>query len=270
MHRATFRRQLSSLAYFLLARLSKNRRPIARLPNNFSLGALVPSECATCREHLQYPNHCLCNGCIQTLPRLDTHCSQCAIPLASNSLCANCQKQPPAFRRCRAAFEYQQPISTMIKRIKTDPHAPELKQLSDLLADTILANYGPDGLPDIIIPVPLHWIKQLRRGFNQSQGISQLLSSKLPGSNIQGHYLTRTARGPAQHLQGRKQRLKGMTGAFKMRENQNITGRSVALVDDVVTTGATANAAAKTLLAAGANSVDIWCIARTGWLINPA
>lgn len=47
----------------------------------------------------------------------------------------------------------------MIKRIKTDPHAPELKQLFDLLADTILANYDPDGLPDIIIPVPLHWIK---------------------------------------------------------------------------------------------------------------
>lgn len=270
MYLATIRRQLISLSSRLSAIGPKARLLIDRLPNNLTLGALVPSECATCREHLQYPNHCLCNGCIKTLPRLDTSCSQCAIPLASNTLCGDCLKRPPAFRRCIAGFEYQQPVNTMIKRIKTDPHAPELKQLSDLLAETILASYGPNELPDIMIPVPLHWTKQLRRGFNQSEGISHLLGNKLPGSKIHGHYLTRTTLGPAQHLQGRKQRLEGMVGAFKMRGNQNIKGRSVALVDDVVTTGATANGAAKILLAAGATSVDIWCIARTGWLINPA
>ncbi|MDB2479744.1 hypothetical protein N9X17_00440 [Porticoccaceae bacterium] len=77
----------------------------------------------------------------------------------------------------------------MIRRIKVDAYAPQLRQLSELLAETIRAAYGPDQRPDIMIPVPLHWSRQLRRGFNQSQGIAQILSSKLGGSSIHNHCL---------------------------------------------------------------------------------
>jgi predicted amidophosphoribosyltransferase len=71
-------------------------------------------------------------------------------------------------------------------------------------------------------------------------------------------------------LQGKQQRLRSMQGAFRVWDANNLGGRTVALVDDVVTTGASANSAAKSLLAAGVCAVDIWCIARTGWYIDAA
>lgn len=158
----------------------------------------------------------------------------------------------------------------MIGRIKVDAYAPQLRQLSELLAETIKAAYSPDQRPDIMIPVPLHWSRQLRRGFNQSQGIAQILSSKLGGSSIHNHCLRRTGYRRPQHLQGKRQRLRSMNNAFEVRTPKPLEGRTVALVDDVVTTGATASSAAKSLLAAGVCAVDIWCIARTGWHISAA
>jgi ComF family protein len=158
----------------------------------------------------------------------------------------------------------------MIKRIKVDAYAPQLRQLGELLAITIRAAYGPGQRPDIIIPLPLHWSRQLRRGFNQSQGIAQILVTGLHGSKINNHSLRRRGYRRPQHLLGQRQRLQSMQGAFEVGTVKPLEGRTVALVDDVITTGATASAAAKALLAAGVSAVDIWCIARTGWHIDAA
>lgn len=240
--------------------------------------ALMPGECICCREvlnpaELDLPNHCLCAPCIADLPWLGSHCQQCAIPLPDtqkNAVCADCQQAPPAFRRCIASFEYQQPIKQMIKRIKVDAYAPQLRQLGELLGITIRAAYGPGQRPDIIIPLPLHWSRQLRRGFNQSQGIAQILATELHGSKIDNHSLRRRGYRRPQHLLGQRQRQQSMQGAFEVGTVKPLEGRTVALVDDVITTGATASAAAKALLAAGVSAVDIWCIARTGWHIDAA
>ncbi|MDA9826015.1 ComF family protein [Porticoccaceae bacterium] len=188
----------------------------------------------------------------------------------SDAVCADCQQSPPLFRRCIAAFEYQQPISNMISRIKVDAYAPQLRQLTELLAQTIDAAYGSDRRPDLIIPMLLHWSRQLRRGFNQSQGIAQILAGKLGSGTVDSHCLRRRGYRRPQHLQGKQQRLRSMQGAFRVWDANNLGGRTVALVDDVVTTGASANSAAKSLLAAGVCAVDIWCIARTGWYIDAA
>lgn len=158
----------------------------------------------------------------------------------------------------------------MIKRIKADAYAPQLRQLSDLLTERITAAYGDQQRPDILIPVPLHWSRQLRRGFNQSQGIAQILALGMGNSKIYSHCLRRRAYSRPQHLQGKHQRLHSMHNAFEVRAAKTIQGATVALIDDVVTTGATASSAAKALLAAGVYAVDIWCIARTGWHIDSA
>lgn len=158
----------------------------------------------------------------------------------------------------------------MISRIKVDAYAPQLRQLTELLAQTIDAAYGSDRRPDLIIPMPLHWSRQLRRGFNQSQGIAQILAGKLGSGTVNSHCLRRRGYRRPQHLQGKQQRLRSMQGAFRVSDANNLGGRTVALVDDVVTTGASANSAAKSLLAAGVCAVDIWCIARTGWYIDAA
>jgi ComF family protein len=227
--------------------------------------------CITCKSHLGLKNHCLCDDCISALPWLTAQCPRCALPLTSHSknlrtICPECQQKAPPFRRCVAAFQYQEPINKLVTAIKTNHHAPELVQLSRLLATTIMDYYEDNQLPQIMIPVPLHWRKLTRRGFNQSYGIALMLSQHLPDIQLRNDICYRQSHSAPQHLHGKRQRLNFMRNAFTT--NNRIDGQSVAIVDDVVTTKATAIAAASSLIMAGAKHVDIWCIARTGWHID--
>jgi ComF family protein len=117
----------------------------------------------------------------------------------------------------------------------------------------------------MLIPMPLHWLKLLRRGFNQSQLIAATVQSKLPNTSVRTDLCSRLHYGRAQHLQSKLQRQRSMSNTFVCRPSVDLVGARVALVDDVVTTGATATAATRSLLEAGVKSVDLWCIARTGW-----
>jgi ComF family protein len=139
-----------------------------------------------------------------------------------------------------------------------------------LLGAFINNSYKSLKRPKILIPVPLHWISLVRRGFNQSHTIAQRLSLLLDNSLVRTDVLYRSRYSKPQHLQGKKDRLRSMADAFEVKNSSPVAGMRLALIDDVVTTGATARAAASCLLKAGAQSVDIWCIARTGWHIEAA
>ena len=156
------------------------------------------------------------------------------------------------------------PVDRLVTRIKSDPHAPELQELSSLLVAGIRARYDASSMQTTIIPVPLHWRKLPYRGFIQSYNISKFLNQQLPNTQLCSN-VCHLIRHSAQHLVRKQQRLRSMIGAFDVR--RNIQGQAVALVDAVMTTGATAKAATLSLLEAGAKSVDIWCIARTSWHI---
>lgn len=237
-----------------------------------------------CRSKLETAHQCICNACISELPWLDNHCQQCAEPLALNMLCPDCQQHPPSFNRCITAFTYQAPIDRIILRLKKDPFAAEIKQLTALLAEKILSSYRRDKtfaekatdtehlLPDLIIPMPLHWKKMLHRGFNQSQIISNHLASYLLAQHkislrVCSDICQRVSNTQAQQTLDKKQRAKSVNNAFSADSSSRIhlRGKTVAIIDDVVTTGATANALAREILNGGANRVDIWCLARTGW-----
>jgi predicted amidophosphoribosyltransferase len=101
------------------------------------------------------------------------------VPLASDALCATCQQKPPIYRRCISAFHYQAPVDNIILRLKGDPYTTEIKQLSAVLAERIATTYQQAQLPcpQTIIPLPLHWLKMTKRGFNQSQIISNIYSA---------------------------------------------------------------------------------------------
>lgn len=227
--------------------------------------SLFPNFCSLCQEPLQNEQSSFCNLCIHQLPYLESQCVRCAEPLIADGICPKCQKKPPNFRRCIALFNYRKPISLSIGKIKRDLHTPEFNQLSSLLADLLLISYQDMAMPTILIPMPLHHLKLVRRGFNQSYTIASLIQPKLAGTDLCHHICVRNHYGKPQHLQTKKQRWKSISGAFSVRQSQRIQGRRLALIDDVVTTGATATAATASLLDAGAKSVDIWCIARTGW-----
>lgn len=205
------------------------------------------------------------------------------MPLSSNSLCANCQIKPPAYNRCIAAFSYQPPIDKIIVRLKSDPYAAEIKQLCALLAQRIFLSYPHTAPPQLVIPLPLHWRKMTQRGFNQSQIISSLLANYFsqqktstttlidPEIKIRNDLCYRISNSQPQHTLDKKQRAKTVRKGFATTPQAAsiLRGLSVAVVDDVVTTGATANAIAAALRNAGANTVDIWCLARTSWNNSP-
>ena len=185
----------------------------------------------------------------------------------SPGTCGNCQRKPPPFRQCISAFHYQPPIDRLVKRLKRDINSPELIQLSGFLADSISATCGAN-IPRLVIPLPLHWTRLVQRGFNQSHSIATQLQQRLSPLEIRDDICQRTQRASPQQQHNKQQRLHNMLDAFEVTNPNAIAGRALALVDDVMTTGATARAAAKSLMKAGAKSVDIWCIARTGWYIN--
>jgi ComF family protein len=232
---------------------------------------LLPSSCSFCLAPLQPPAGTLCYHCVAELPRLTTQCQWCAVALPKNALCGNCQQNPPSYRRCISAFHYQAPVDNIILRLKGNPYTTEIKQLCAILAQHIAATYQQAQLPcpQTIIPLPLHWLKMTKRGFNQSHIISNLLAADLRREHkvtleIRSDICRRILKGQDQHLLSAKKRRTSIKNAF-IAEAKDLTGLSVAIVDDVVTTGATANSAAKALLRAGAAQVDIWSIARTSW-----
>ncbi len=168
-------------------------------------------------------------------------------------------------------------------RLKSDPYAAEIKQLSALLAQRILLSYRQTTLPQLVIPLPLHWRKMTQRGFNQSQIISKLLADYFsqqdtsattlinPELRIRNDLCYRISNSQPQHTLDKKQRAKTVKKAFATTPQaaSSLQGLSVAVVDDVMTTGATGNAIASALRNAGAKQVDIWCLARTGWNNSP-
>ncbi|MGB2172382.1 MAG: ComF family protein [Porticoccaceae bacterium] len=226
---------------------------------------LFPGSCSLCREGLSATQQILCSNCIDNLPYVVNFCVKCAEPLLSMGICPTCQKRPPNFRLCLTLCDYSYPIPEAINHIKTNPFALETKQLSVLFANQLPAAYANLEMPDIIIPMPSHPIRILSRGFNQSNLIAQFLSNKLKGTIVLNNICLRKHLGKPQRSHTRRQRMKILNSTFESKKHPDIKGKSLALVDDVVTTGSTAKAATASLLKAGAKSVDLWCIAKTSW-----
>ena len=239
------------------------------------ISTVLPGSCVLCKGSVSHHNNCLCNLCIANLPWLLNKCPRCSIPFAPNKLCPDCQKTPPVFRRCISAVEYKiGAVDKLIMNIKRNPFCPEIEELSRLLAHTIEQAYQGTCIPSIIIPVPLHWRKLMSRGFNQSSSIARIVASHFSHTKVHENLFIRPKHSSPQHLKTKKQKMLDMRNVFTMHIGHNkvqgdaqltFSGKSVAIVDDVVTTGATVNALARTLLNSGAKYVDIWSIARTGW-----
>ena len=232
---------------------------------------LLPGRCSLCSGDLESVQHCICDSCVKELPWLEAGCQQCAAPLPTDALCPSCQSDPPTYRRCISAFTYQPPVDQVILRLKNDPYATEIKQLSALLAERIFHSYPRGSLPRLLVPMPLHWQKMARRGFNQSLVIGKLLSRYMlhqhsTALKLSSDICDRVTNNQAQQTLDKKQRARSVKNAFAVSAEaaREVKGLSVAVIDDVVTTGATANAIATALRNAGAEQVDIWCLARTG------
>jgi ComF family protein len=228
---------------------------------------IIPQSCLLCGDT---SNQSLCSPCYRDLPWLRETCDICALPLESGGTCAECLDKGPSFDCCYGVFQFTNPVGPLLNQFKHRRNFRNGKVLSAALANKIHAHYRQQDLPECIVPVPLHWRRLVWRGFNQATFIGQEIGRKLDLSVKS--ILKRSLATTKQQGLDRKQRLKNLTDAFVVNGTATVTRQTiskqtipkhVALVDDVMTTGATAEAASIALKRAGVARVDVWVIART-------
>jgi ComF family protein len=199
----------------------------------------------------------ICGGCREDLPYLaGAACPLCARPTPSGEVCGACLKRPPAFDLARAVFAYAHPVNVLVQQLK---YGRELA-LSGYFAACLAARLGPGELPDLIVPMPLHPARLRHRGYNQAAEIGRALASRLDIPMV-ASACRRVRDTPPQTGLDLAQRRRNLRRAFAC--GPDVSGRRVALVDDVMTSGASLNELAKTVRAAGAAEVRCWVLART-------
>jgi ComF family protein len=193
----------------------------------------------------------LCESCDADLPRLlEPLCPRCALGSPSSALCGRCLAQPPHYDATVAAFAYAFPADALVHALKFRGELALAPFLSSLLRARITQTV------DCIIPVPLSAQRLRERGYNQAVEIARHL-----GGRLELAACVRERDAPPQAGLDREARRRNVRGAFACR--RSFTGERVAVVDDVMTTGATLDALAAALKAGGAVSVVNWVVCRT-------
>ncbi|MFJ3487070.1 ComF family protein [Pseudomonas sp. NPDC090202] len=219
--------------------------------------------CLLCDEQTDSPTP-ICTPCESELPWLMDCCEHCALPLPMSGLtCAHCTRQPPAFNEVVVPWLYDFPIDALVTRFKHQGKWPLGRLLGELLGQHLQDRFE-QGLPrpDILIPVPLARQRMRQRGYNQAAMLAHWLGEQLQ-LPVQERAVQRLKNTPAQQGLNAKARKRNLRDAFAVVQPEAIEGRHIALIDDVLTTGATADALARLLINAGARKVDVYCLART-------
>ena len=188
------------------------------------------------------------------MPRPSQPCPVCAAP-GSGEICGTCLKQPPAFARTYAALDYTFPVDKLIQAYKYHQQLALARLFGGLLSQAVRDQPRPDAL----LPLPLHPLRLRERGFNQAHEIAKFIAKDLQ-LPLKPRLARRTVNTAAQATLDWEARKKNMQGAFVCEEP--LAGQHIALIDDVMTSGATLQAAAQTLKRAGAAEVSLWVVAR--------
>lgn len=198
-----------------------------------------------------------CAACDAGLPFLsDEHCRICALPTPGGSICGQCLQHPPAFDHTVAAYRYAFPVDKLIQALKFRDHLMLVNYLGDALVKCVHTE------PDCLVALPLHPKRLRERGFNQSLLLASHISCRLD-IPLLTDACERIRDTTPQSLLPWKERDKNMRQAFTCKPDADIRGKHVAIVDDVLTTGASIGELARALKRAGASEVSAWIIART-------
>lgn len=233
---------------------SRPRRWLARLD-----ALLIPPRCLVCDEP-GWADHDLCQACAAALPWNRHACCRCALPLAAddNAPCGRCLRRAPPFERTRAPFTYGFPLDRLLPRLKFHGDLASARLLAELFVAALPPDWREHG-PQALLPVPLHRARLRQRGYDQALELARLIAART-GLPLLASALQRTRATVAQTELGAGARRRNVRGAFVLRA-MALPPR-VALLDDVMTTGATLGECARVLRAAGCTQVEAWCIAR--------
>jgi ComF family protein len=196
-----------------------------------------------------------CAACDDALPHMNVpHCPVCALPTPNGDTCGRCLKRAPHFDRTIAAYAYAFPLDKLVQALKFGEQLALANGLADRLAQRI------ESRPDCIVAMPLHPARLRERGFNQSLELARRLAARLD-IPLLSHACQRVRNTPPQSELAWKARGRNMRRAFTC--TANLSGKHVAVVDDVMTSGASLNELALALRGAGAREVSAWVVART-------
>jgi ComF family protein len=205
----------------------------------------------------------LCVPCLADLPRVLNGCRGCAasLQLGSDRLCGVCSRRGPAWHQAVAALRYEFPARELVCRFKFRRDLASGAVLADLLTEAVRA-MGQE-LPDAIVPVPLHRLRLYVRTFNQSDFLARRVGRSL-GIPVYGGMLRRVRHTAAQSGLDAKQRRRNTRGAFAGNRGRlrRAGAKHIALIDDVMTTGATLAACSAALRSLGVRRVSAWVVAR--------
>ena len=230
------------------------------------MDTLFPARCAACRE-LVGRHGALCSACWQNIHFIaDPICFKCGLPfeytIGESALCGRCMEQKPVFTQARAVFKYDATSKGQLLAFKYHDKTQLAPVFGEWLAHAIAADYATK--TQAIIPVPLHYSRLLGRRYNQAALLAHALGKRI-NLPVLPDTLQRTRKTPPQSGMSRRQRIDNMRAAFRVAPQKcpQIKGKSVILVDDVMTTGATLDACARALHDAGVPDVYVLTIART-------
>lgn len=223
------------------------------------------SQCLICRE---WQGRALCDSCMAAFAPAVLRCRYCAIglPADADPICPDCLRAPPPCSRAIAALDYRHPWDQLVLGLKFGERPELARWLAALLAAEVERAMRCDALPrpDWLLPVPLADARLRERGYNQAWEIGRRVARRLD-LPARPDLLWRVRATPHQLALPRADRQTNVHGAFAcdLQARRRLAGTTVALVDDVMTTGATLGEVARTLLRAGAAEVQVWVVART-------
>lgn len=231
---------------------------------------LFPTPCAICQGSLEVGSRSVvCGACWGRVRLLaPPFCPRCGRPFVAAAMayspahrCQACRVRKPHFLLARSAALYarDESLREILLLFKHGRRIAVGRHLGRLMAEQAPVRFDLSGI-DVVIPVPLHPSRERERGFNQAEVLAKVLSRRHGIPLLKG-LLVRIRPTPPQ-TGGRQERMRNVRGAFQVRGPERLRGRSILLIDDVYTTGATVNECAKVLMKAGARAVSVYTLAR--------
>ncbi|HXT08148.1 MAG TPA: ComF family protein [Roseiarcus sp.] len=228
-----------------------------------ALDIVFPPSCLSCRAAVAETN-ALCGRCWGAMRFIERpFCDRLGLPfeheMGEGVLSAQAVDNPPVFQRARAVVLFAEgPARRLVHRLKYSDRMELARPLG-----AWMARAGADVLADAdaLAPVPLHYTRLWRRQFNQSAALARVIGG-LAGKPVELGLVERVRSTRSQVGLSRAERAQNLQGAFRCPETAPLRGRRIVLVDDVLTSGATANATARALLRGGAKAVDVLVFAR--------
>jgi len=218
---------------------------------------LLPASCFLCEDTIP-AGEILCRPCRVDLPALGPACPACGVPQTSATPCPTCTRTPPPVDRTVAVYRYAYPVPDLVRQMKYQRQLDVAREAGNRLADQVLAGGIP--LPERLIPVPLHPLRRIRRGYNQSLEIARVIARRL-GLPLETGLIRRSRHTRPQFDLPPRERARNLRGAFRLTGQPMFS--SAAIVDDVLTTGITVWELARLLRRSGVGEIQVWAYART-------